>query len=283
MRLSRCEIAIAILFIVVTLNQVSAMAQQDAPPASCHVTLPAEGTMPSTSVPATQVGIGADGRVAAYGTEKLWTMLPIDGTWRGWMPSRPGDFAYENKLPWRGAFSYKDGPLKVTGQRLDGAAPSFTEFEPISGQHAFMGFISIPVFGCWQITGQYKDEKLSFVVWVTRMQAQEPASAQIPQPLEPASVPRRIHVDSETEAESLVYRVTPELPHEAQVANVSGTVVLHAIIGTDGRPHDLRYVSGPPLLANAAINAVTWWQYRVDELNVEVDTTIPVVFAAREN
>jgi outer membrane biosynthesis protein TonB len=75
----------------------------------------------------------------------------------------------------------------------------------------------------------------------------------------------------------------PEMPHEAEVANVSGTVTLHAIIGIDGRPHDLQYVSGPPLLAQAAIDTVTWWQYRINQENVEVDTTIPVVFQPRDN
>jgi hypothetical protein len=30
-----------------------------------------------------------------------------------------------------------------------------------------MGGIQIPVFGCWKITGHYKDQELSFVVWVT--------------------------------------------------------------------------------------------------------------------
>jgi len=112
---------------------------------------------------------------------------------------------------------------------------------------------------------------------VTPISGQKPSS---PQPLLPATAPRRVRVNSEVEAESLVYLVTPELPHEAQVANVSGTVVLHGVIGIDGRLHDLRYVSGPPLLAQAAIDTVTWWQYRVNGENVEVETTIPVVFPA---
>jgi Gram-negative bacterial TonB protein C-terminal len=280
MRLVRCEIAMGMLFAALLLNQASALAQQDAPPPSCHVTLPAQaGTV--SSVAATQVGIGADRGVAEYGTEKLSTMLPTDGTWRGWIPSKPGDFAYSNKLPWRGTFSNKDGPLTVVGKRLDGPAPSFTEIEPISGEHGMMGFISIPVFGCWQITAQYKEEELSFVVWVMPTPEQTPQPVDTPQNLTPT--PRKIHVDNETEAQRLVYRVTPEIPHEAQLTNVSGTVVLHAVIGIDGRPHDLQYVSGPRLLADAAINSVTWWQYRVDELNVEVDTTIPVVFSSSEN
>ena len=75
-----------------------------------------------------------------------------------------------------------------------------------------------------------------------------------------------------------MHRVTPETPHEAKVANISGTVVLDAVIGIDGRPYNLRYVSGPSILAQAAIDAVTFWQYRINEEDVEVDTTIPIVF-----
>jgi hypothetical protein len=116
---------------------------QDAPPPSCHVTLPLErSAVPLSAVRAIQFGIGADGKVSAYGTDKLWTMLPTDGVWRGTIPSKPRDFAYSNKLPWGGTFSYKDGPLTVTGKRLDGPAPSFTEVEEISGKPEFMGDIS---------------------------------------------------------------------------------------------------------------------------------------------
>jgi hypothetical protein len=80
------------------------------------------------------------------------------------------------------------------------------------------------------------------------------------------------------EAKLLRYRVTPEIPHEAQVANVSGTVVLHGMIDRNGRTKEVQYVSGPSLLAQAAFNAVRWWAYEVDDENVEIDTTIQVEF-----
>jgi hypothetical protein len=281
MLLSRFWTATATAFVLPIFTQVllaQETAMPDAPPASCQVTLPSQ-----SPVRATRVGIGADGSVAAYGTNKLWTMLPVDGMWRGEIPQKPGDFAYSNKLPWGGIFSYHDGPLTVRGKRLDGRAPTFTEIEAISGKLGLMGGISIPVFGCWDITGQYKDEALRFVVWVTPIPDQKPTPVAVVQPLAPASAPRKVHVDGEVEAASLVYRVEPEIPHEAQVANVSGTVVLHAVIGIDGRPHDLQYVSGPTLLAQAAIDTVTWWQYRVNDENVEVDTKIPVVFQTNNN
>jgi hypothetical protein len=151
-----------------------------------------------------------------------------------------------------------------------------------------MGGISIPTFGCWEITARYRNDELTFVVWVTRLPEQEAA------PDEPSPVsqelsaqqpkPRRIQVGGEEEARLLVYRVTPEIPREAQVANVSDTVVLRAIIGWDGRPHELQYVSGPGVLAQAAIDAVRWWQYRlVTDEPTEIDTTISVEFPAANN
>jgi protein TonB len=56
---------------------------------------------------------------------------------------------------------------------------------------------------------------------------------------------------------------------------------LHAVIAKDGSVEDLQYVSGPPLLMKAAMDAVRQWRYQPTQLNgepVEVDTTISVVF-----
>ena len=282
MLLSRFALLIAVAVVVLGFSQMqfTALAQEnnadhglkrkvveDARPPSCPVTLPAQASIqPQHPVLATRVGVGAEGTVARYGTEKLWTLLPTDGVWRGPIPSKPGDFAYDNKLPWfRMPSSGKDGLLTVTGKRIDGAPPSFTETEDSSAfPHGpmIMGGISIPVFGCWEITGDFKDRELSFVVWVAPVPEQESSSSvsslqTVEERLTSHPQPRRIRVDGEVEAEELVYRMTPKVPREAQVVNVSGAVVLHAVIGEDGRAHQLEYVSGPPLLAQAAINAVT--------------------------
>jgi hypothetical protein len=152
-----------------------------------------------------------------------------------------------------------------------------------------MGGISIPVFGCWEITGHYEDKELSFTIWVTSLPGQEPyyhgdppSIASVP-PVPSAGI-RRVHVDPETETKSLVYSVLPEIP---QGANASGAIVLRAIIGTDGRARELSYISGPPLLVQAAMEVVVWWQYRIDVVSFEpyepeeVDTTIPVLFDSR--
>jgi periplasmic protein TonB len=80
---------------------------------------------------------------------------------------------------------------------------------------------------------------------------------------------------------SLIRQPMPIYPQIAKTAHISGTVVLHAIIGTDGTVQNLEYVSGPPLLMHAAMDAVRQWRYKPTMLNGEptaVDTTVSVVF-----
>src|SRR4029077_1187816 len=70
-------------------------------------------------------------------------------------------------------------------------------------------------------------------------------------------------------------------PDVAKQAHVSGTVVLHCLIGKDGSVQQLEYMSGPPLLMKSAMDAVRQWTYKPTMLNgelVEVDITISVVF-----
>jgi protein TonB len=80
----------------------------------------------------------------------------------------------------------------------------------------------------------------------------------------------------------MLRQTLPVYPQLAKTAHVSGTVILHAIISKDGTVQELQYVSGPPLLMKAAMDAVRDWRYTPTQLNgdpVEVDTTISVVFA----
>ena len=79
----------------------------------------------------------------------------------------------------------------------------------------------------------------------------------------------------------LVHQVKPEYPPAERAAHIQGQVVLHAVIGKDGTVKQVQVVSGPPLLASAAENAVKQWRYKPYVLNgepVEVDTTINVNF-----
>jgi TonB family protein len=77
-------------------------------------------------------------------------------------------------------------------------------------------------------------------------------------PSEPAAAPR-LAVPPPPTAPQLIQRVEPVRPASART--LSGTVVLSAIIGVDGKPTDIKPVSGHPLLVGAAMNAFRNWRY----------------------
>lgn len=100
-------------------------------------------------------------------------------------------------------------------------------------------------------------------------------------PPPPKATQTRIRVGGNVAAAKLVHQVQPVYPQIAKTAHVQGTVLLHAIIAKDGSIQELQYISGPPLLMRAAMDAVHEWKYQPTMLNgdpVEVDTTIQVVF-----
>jgi len=104
-------------------------------------------------------------------------------------------------------------------------------------------------------------------------------SAPPPPPKPAASGP--VRVGGNVMAAKVIDRRAPEYPAIARAAHVQGTIVLHAIISKEGNVEDVQYISGPPLLMKAAMDAVKEWRYRPTQLNgepVEVDTTVQVVF-----
>jgi TonB family protein len=96
------------------------------------------------------------------------------------------------------------------------------------------------------------------------------------------TTPQRVMMTSGVSSGLLLTKIDPVYPAVARQARVQGTVVLQAIIGRDGSIEHLSLVSGHPLLAPAAIDAVKQWKYKPYLLNsvpVEVQTQIEVNFA----
>ena len=82
-----------------------------------------------------------------------------------------------------------------------------------------------------------------------------------------------------------IYQPKPVYPHIAIISRTQGTVVLQAIIGKDGSIQDLKVVSGPALLVQAALDTVRTWRYQPTLLNsepVDVLTEIDVNFRLDE-
>jgi protein TonB len=80
---------------------------------------------------------------------------------------------------------------------------------------------------------------------------------------------------------NLIHRVQPIYPPIAIQARIEGSVILAAVISRDGSIENLKVVSGHPMLASAAINAVRQWHYRPYVLNgepIEVETQVTVNF-----
>jgi protein TonB len=105
-------------------------------------------------------------------------------------------------------------------------------------------------------------------------------SPSLPSPPRPAA-PVRIKQGGVVTAASILSQTRPVYPALARQARIQGSVVLHAIIGRDGRVAQLEVMSGHPLLVQAALDAVRQWVYKPTLLNgdpVEVDTTITVSF-----
>ena len=83
----------------------------------------------------------------------------------------------------------------------------------------------------------------------------------------------------------LVRKVAPVYPPLARQARIQGTVVLSIVINKDGEVRDPRLVSGHPMLAPAAIEAVRQWKYepfKSDDRPVEVETIVRVGFRMPE-
>lgn len=94
--------------------------------------------------------------------------------------------------------------------------------------------------------------------------------------------PGSVKVGATVAAANLITKVTPSYPELAKAARVQGTVQFQALIGTDGTVQNLHLLSGPPLLVQAALQAVQQWVYKPTLLNgqpVQVVTTIDVNFS----
>jgi TonB family protein len=81
----------------------------------------------------------------------------------------------------------------------------------------------------------------------------------------------------------LLKKEIPVYPEEAKNSHISGTVVLQATVGKDGKIKDLRVILSPsPSLSKAAMDAVSQWGYRPYLENgepTEVQTTVNVIFS----
>lgn len=87
---------------------------------------------------------------------------------------------------------------------------------------------------------------------------------------------------SAVSAPALRQTIAANYPALGQHSRVQGSVVLEAVIGTDGVIENLRVISGPSILSNAAQQAVRQWHFKPYLQNgraVETKCTVTVNFS----
>jgi periplasmic protein TonB len=95
------------------------------------------------------------------------------------------------------------------------------------------------------------------------------------------AAPQKLRVSQGVAEGNLLRKIEPQYPQMAKVAHIQGDVILAATISKSGTIENLHQMSGHPILAQAAMEAVKQWRYKPYLLNgepVEVETTIKVSF-----
>src|SRR5256886_1822663 len=98
----------------------------------------------------------------------------------------------------------------------------------------------------------------------------------VPQPL-PVSPP----IGGQVQPARLLKSVQPVYPQMARSSHAAGDVTVDALIDADGNVTNWKAVSGPPILRQAAIDAIKQWKYdpaRLDGRPVAIHLTLTVRF-----
>jgi protein TonB len=95
--------------------------------------------------------------------------------------------------------------------------------------------------------------------------------------VEQSEVSTPVQVPREVMSELVIEKVPPDYPETARKARIQGTVVLDATISKYGDIENLQIISGHPMLAPAAIEAVKQWKYKPYLLNGEAVAVVAPV------
>jgi hypothetical protein len=162
--------------------QQSGTKKPESGPGTCPVTRPYQTSL--FIPPAPYAAKPGNGRFW-FGTDRLWTSLPVTGMLKGLPEDTTSSHpTFSEKLFWwRQGYDAHAEPrpkLIVTGKLLDSPAPRLevypvTPLEVSPATNAFAAprsamlvGVGFPTVGCWQITGRYEDDELTFVIWVAR-------------------------------------------------------------------------------------------------------------------
>lgn len=136
--------------------------------AECPVTQPPEPPFDPPGKPVPALAPEFEGRFW-YGSDALYISLPRDGTWaqlvRGdkvfwWSENYPG--GHEEPQP---AMTIRAWLVQAPGETFEQSGATNASHANFPATAMLHG-LTVPARGCWEIIGEYKEEALSFVVWV---------------------------------------------------------------------------------------------------------------------
>lgn len=136
----------------------------------------------------------------------------------------------------------------------------------------------IAKFNAWDAA----DVRHNYEIRTTEVREQFAPATQPVKSARPSSQAMVVQIAQATAQGFLVQKVQPEYPSLARQARIQGSVLLHAVIGKDGTVQKLDLISGHPMLAPAAIEAVKQWRYKPyyqDGTPVRVETQVTVNFS----
>jgi protein TonB len=105
--------------------------------------------------------------------------------------------------------------------------------------------------------------------------------AQTAQPSPSTLKARKLRISPGVAEGLLIKKVPPHYPPEAKEKRITGIVILEFTVDRSGNVQGLKVLSGDPILARAAAEAVQQWKYRPYLLNgepVEIETTAKFTF-----
>jgi TonB family protein len=158
-----------------------------------------------------------------------------------------------------------------------GSSPLFS-FEDYGDTNSTFSFRRVLAFGAAMLV------IVTLMAWWRWQQGWTELEAQVPKQETPSPKPQ-LQVPPETMQQRITHRVMPEYPESARHAGLQGTVVLDAVVNTEGAVTQLKAVSGPEALSLAALEAVRWWRYEPYLVNgrpATVETTVAVEFRLAE-
>ena len=131
---------------------------------------------------------------------------------------------------------------------------------------------------------------LRLSIWATIICCASVVSAQAPDKQQPAvpsekasaqQTPQRVRVSQKVAQQLVKKKVPPHYPEDARAEHIQDTVLMQVDIDREGRVEKVDLISGHPVRAPAAMEAVRKWKYKPFTLNGQafpIETQVQINF-----